>query len=796
MTESTIFTSTSISGSLEKITNTTKSVVIYLHRDMKILHKFSPEQSSLFFQKSAKKNRHNPLVIDLHLTPSCREGFFEHYGSIDQNQKQSNRELAQRKLSELSNSLETNSLFYNQTKAKKTITIPNRLFKLIPKTTKSVIRKAIEQSNSKILDSNILLKINAKNFEEKKLPQQEAKTNKKEKKTEESKKLTKNKNKDNTNQNEKDKDEEEDGDEEEDEGEDEKDEDDEEEGENNEKVIKSLLQSIQKKEEKVNLNNKQIISKIKKSFEKGNLSDSRIEFDYKVETEIRTQWSPPGKLITKYKLPLIKEQSSLSNLKFEVFSGKFDDPVFKDYFKSIQHLLIWFDFKNQSFDFKDNFWTIYLLFEKVQKYDDPKPNNFQNHQINQLIKSYNNNNNNNNKKNDKENENEKENGNNKNHDNSLKILNEKQKKKKSYYYALAGIATSYRYFKYPDQYRCRINNFIIFPPYCSNQNQKKFLNSIYLDPLKDPSVFEITSEIESSTFSSIRTQLDLENLWKDGYFLKKYFINHFKKKKYTMKKNNFINYHNINVNITTIEKKEVISNSNFNNDDDDEKKNEMNLTENKLKGDGNISNTKQKKENEEFSNQKKQMEQMTINKESESNIEKNQNNSQKEEHIKQIKKNSMNMEIEMKKKTNNQNDKSMLEEKTENQKLPKSGNNSSGISNSDILNKLNDENEMVLENEKKIKNHDLNKLIKEIKIKTKLHNSQIIKCFQISLFNYLCFYINKKLMKKFRIQIKKRLYIENVEYFSDPIHRKEWLEEKYLEEITEFNNILSRINEK
>ncbi|KAJ6247463.1 histone acetyltransferase type b catalytic subunit [Anaeramoeba flamelloides] len=789
MTESTIFTSTSISGSRKKITNTTKSVVIYLHRDMKILHKFSPEQSSLFFQKSEKKNRHNPLVIHLHLTPSCRKGFFEHYGSTDQNQKQSNRELAQRKLSELSNSLETNSLFYNQTKAKKTITIPNRLFKLIPKTTKSVIRKAIEQSNSKILDSNILLKINAKNFEEKKLPQQEAKTNKKEKKTEESKKLTKNKNKDNTNSNE-----EEEGEEEaEAEDEDEKDDDDEEEGENNEKILKSLLQSIQKKEEKVTLSNQQTISKIKKSFEKGNLLDSRIEFDYKVETEIRTQWSPPGKFITKYKLPLIKEGSSLSNLKFEVFSGKFDDPVFKDYFKSIQHLLIWFNLQNQSFDFKDNFWTIYFLFEKVQKYDDPKPNNFQKYQINQLIKSYNNNNNENNVK---ENENEKENGNNKNQDNSLKILNAKKKKKKSYYYALAGIATSYRYFKFPDQYRCRINNFIIFPPYCSNQNQKKFLNSIYLDPLKDSSVFEITSEIESSTFSSIRTQLDLENLWKDGYFLKNYFINQFLKKKYKFKKNNFINYHNVNVNITTIEKQKVLSNSDFNNDNNDVNINEMDLTENKLKGNENSSNSKQKKENEEFSNQKKQMEQMIKNKESELNIQKNQNNNQKEDHKKQIKKNSINMQIEMKNNHNNQNDNNTLEEKIKNEQLPKSENNSSGIINSGILNKLNDENGMVFGNEKKTKKHDLNKLIKEIKIKTKLHNSQIIKCFQISLFNYLCFYINKKLMKKFRIQIKKRLYIEDVEYFSDPIHRKEWLEEKYLEEITEFNNILSKINNK
>ncbi|KAJ6233579.1 histone acetyltransferase type b catalytic subunit [Anaeramoeba flamelloides] len=741
------FYNTSTNRGPSKLIDTTQAVSIYLYSDRNNYHKFHPDYSSQYFGKSERISGYNALTIKLHLTPSCMEGFLEQEGIVDG--------ILGRSINVISRPLdwkpttETNNLLLPQfpnEDSNKTLTengnekepekqkesdleIENQTIPNIAKEqtigsqfltpTPSISNENKETKNS--LDSFVPNnEVNKQNNDLVVPIHNNSQMAIQKQGIQEMVGMV------------------------------ESEEDNESEEDESCLYLRSLSTLLKNNEEPEPLGEQQIRSRIERYFLRGNLLNSRYEFDSKVDNQINTQWKPPGKSILTYKLPLLQENNPLSNLQFEVFSGTFQDNVFKKYFHSIEHILVWFNSEVKFLDLKDNSWTIYLLFEKTTH----------GNETNNIKRS----------KKKKKREEEKAKVNEKGNE------NERYEGDSKIVYTLAGIATSYRYFKYPDSYRLRLNNFIVLPPYRSRQNELNFLTAIYFDPLKDPKVKEITSEINSPAFSSIRTQLDLLICWDYGFFSKlkinsqdliisQILETYFRERKLLFKKNEGeIGVGNENEKEIGIKKI-----NNFSNKEEETKKknpdkmiineeikvkNKENENGNTQEENGNENNTKEK-DNEKGAETEKGNE-MKMGKAKENEME---NQDEKEE-------SGNTMEIESDSEKNNSLLMPSIQKKTKNGE------------------------EIQAEKQKfTLSKNKISKITKAIK----LHKNQIIKCHQISLFNKIKCEQDESLIGKFRIQVKKRLSFENAHYLSNIMYQKEWLEEKYLQEIKEFQNILSRI---
>ncbi|KAJ3435808.1 mob kinase activator-like [Anaeramoeba flamelloides] len=712
-----------------KLIDTTQAVSIYLYSDRNNYHKFHPDYSSQYFGKSERISGYNALTIKLHLTPSCMEGFLEQEGVVDG--------ILGRSINVISRPLdwkpttETNNLLLPQFPAEdlnktsienekekepdhknENQTFPNLEKEqkmgsqfLTPTTTISNEHKETKNSFNSLTTNN---EVNKQNND---LVVPIQNNNQRIIKKQEIQEIV---------------------------GMVESEEDNESEEDGSCMYLRSLSTSIKNNEEPEPLGEQQIRSRIERYFLRGNLLNSRYEFDSKVDNQINTQWKPPGKSILTYKLPLLQENNPLSNLQFEVFSGNFQDNVFKKYFHSIEHILVWFNSQVKFLDLKDNSWTIYLLFEKTAH-------------KNERNKATKRGKKNKKRKEEKGEEKEKECYEKEGHEGDSKII-----------YTLAGIATSYRYFKYPDSFRLRLNNFIVLPPYRSRQNKFNFLTAIYLDPLKDPKVKEITSEINSPAFSSIRTQLDLLICWDYGFFSKlkinsqdliipQLLETYFRERKLLFKKNEG----EIGIENDNEQENEIDKINNFSNKEE----------ENKKKNSDKIISEGKEAKNKENENRNTQ--------------EKNG----KENNNKENEKRKENEENEGKGKEDRKDDENKMEVESDSEK-------NISLFDSTIQKKTENNEEIQAENQKfTLSKNKLSKITKE----TKLHKNQIIKCHQISLFNKIKYEKDESLIKKFRLQVKKRLSLENTHYLSNILHRKEWLEDKYLQEMKEFQNILSRI---
>ncbi|KAJ3439963.1 histone acetyltransferase type b catalytic subunit [Anaeramoeba flamelloides] len=784
-----------ISRKPNQLINTTQAVLIYLYLDRNNYHKFRPDYSSQFFGKSERVTSCNPLTIKIHLTPSCKEVFLEQEVTLDgifgssknllphalDLKLASNRDdllLPQSPTQKmLKTSIETKSRIDNgnvdsylntgktnssQMKNEKEKTKNNEEEEEEEKENKltnfqenddveeSDDDEGGEENNMKIEMDQTVKKIEK---EKEKKKEKESKTKTKIKQNTQFTKLTtmvsnvnsplnnlnanthedskKNKilianqtdeingmsetiNSEEEKQNE------------------------------NYSYLQSVTNSIQNINKLKPLSTKEIRSKIEKYFLRRNLLTSREEFNLKIDNQINSQWRPPGNSILTYKLSLIEDNNPLTNLEFEVFSGTFQDHVLKKYFHSIQHILKWFVLKKNVFDFTDQNWNIYFLFEKIHKKDFCSRNYY----------DYNCNFNNNYNGGDDDEMNNNNNNNDNDNNNSDMI------------YILAGVATSYSYFNYPDSYRCRLNNFVILTPYRTMQNEFNFLNAIYLGPLTDFKVKEITSEIITPSFPSIRSQLDLLICWKSGFF-----------SNLKMKTENIKTFQILQ---TFFWKKNNIKTMNEDdNEEDDEEYDGEDDDEEEEDGDDDDDDDDDDEQRQEFKNK------IVFNNQSELNLGNKKINKKKN---REKKKRSTIEEQENESENENENESRMVIEKKLNPQ-----NTSKNLSESENIisnvEKINYEKEDIVPLIKPLSEE----LISKIKEKTKLHRNQIIKCYQISLFNKLQFVKNETLIKTFRIQVKKRLSIENMNFFSEVLHKKEWLENKYRQEITEFQSILSRI---
>ncbi|KAJ3452952.1 histone acetyltransferase type b catalytic subunit [Anaeramoeba flamelloides] len=234
-------------------------------------------------------------------------------------------------------------------------------------------------------------------------------------------------------------------------------------------------------------------------------------------------------------------------------------------------------------------------------------------------------------------------------------------------YIFAGLATGSVFFKFPKGKRFRFQNFFILPHYQQIENQVKFLKSIYRNLFDTHNILEATSQVSNPDFSRIRTQVDLEICWKEGYFLTKVEQPN-TKKQLNIKKGNHLN------------KMDLVYSLEFENGNEN----------------GN--------------------------------------------------------EMEIEKGNENENEK--------------------------------DEDEKIIFGKLSIKD------LEKIASKLKLAPNQARKCYHISWFKNIDLN-DSEMIRQFRIDVKRRLYLEKITFLNIPVNQKEFLEELFRLEIIEFKKILS-----
>ncbi|KAJ3453010.1 histone acetyltransferase type b catalytic subunit [Anaeramoeba flamelloides] len=397
-----------------------------------------------------------------------------------------------------------------------------------------------------------------------------------------------------------------------------------------------------------------------------NLINDQKKFSKKITQELCGKFTPPGERIKIYKRStnsLFTEKTSV----FEIFACSADQLSYQNYYKSIQFLLFWYVQKKNLIPEDDNNdpnFKTYLLFEKLQI---SNPNQISQKNMTKIEKK------------EKEQEKEKESEINKQEKESeMKMelgIEKKNVNREQFVYVFAGLATGSVFFKFPKGKRFRFQNFFILPHYQQIENQVKFLKSIYRNLFDTHSVLETTSQVSNPDFSRIRTQVDLEICWKEGYFLTKVEQPNTKRKLH-IKKGNHLN------------QMDLVNSLEFENEN----------------GNGNE------------------------------------------------------IEIEMKMDMENENENENENEKDEDEKI--------------IFGKLS------------IKD------LEKIASKLKLAPNQARKCYHISWFKNID--LNDiEMIRQFRIDVKRRLYLEKITFLNIPINQKEFLEELFRLEIIEFKKILS-----
>eukprot|EP00118_Oscarella_pearsei_P019169 m.202096 g.202096 ORF g.202096 m.202096 type:complete len:147 (+) comp39604_c0_seq30:610-1050(+) len=79
------------------------------------------------------------------------------------------------------------------------------------------------------------------------------------------------------------------------------------------------------------------------------------------------------------------------------------------------------------------------------------------------------------------------------------------------FYSIAGYATVYHYYAYPDKIRPRISQFLVLPPFQRKSHGAHLLQTIYDNYAQDSNVRDITVEDQSEEFTCLRDFVDCRN---------------------------------------------------------------------------------------------------------------------------------------------------------------------------------------------------------------------------------------------------------------------------------------------
>eukprot|EP00770_Monocercomonoides_exilis_P002710 MONOS_2694.1-p1 / transcript=MONOS_2694.1 / gene=MONOS_2694 / organism=Monocercomonoides_exilis_PA203 / gene_product=histone acetyltransferase type b catalytic subunit / transcript_product=histone acetyltransferase type b catalytic subunit / location=Mono_scaffold00056:157480-159086(+) / protein_length=353 / sequence_SO=supercontig / SO=protein_coding / is_pseudo=false len=100
------------------------------------------------------------------------------------------------------------------------------------------------------------------------------------------------------------------------------------------------------------------------------------------------------------------------------------------------------------------------------------------------------------------------------------IIFQKTTRREITHYSIVGYTTVYRFFRFPDNYRFRISQFLIFEPYHRQGHGTFLLASVYKKALSS-GVIDTTLELQSPDFKIMRTVTDIMLLSKLGVLTSK-----------------------------------------------------------------------------------------------------------------------------------------------------------------------------------------------------------------------------------------------------------------------------------
>ena len=174
---------------------------------------------------------------------------------------------------------------------------------------------------------------------------------------------------------------------------------------------------------------------------------------------IHDPFVPPGEKLAEYQVPSV-DGSFKEILTYEVYRGRFNDPMMRAYHQRLQFFLLFFIDRSSYINDTDLVWEIILLFQKRVCLT-----------------------------------------------------------KNTTTYHIVGYTTLYKFLSYPNDWKMRLSQILILPPFQRSGHGQKLLQLVYQEAEKR-GMIEVNIEDPSPVFQMLRDLTDI-TLCKKGKFFEK-----------------------------------------------------------------------------------------------------------------------------------------------------------------------------------------------------------------------------------------------------------------------------------
>jgi len=161
---------------------------------------------------------------------------------------------------------------------------------------------------------------------------------------------------------------------------------------------------------------------------------------------------PPGTLLAEYTVPSV-EHTSKEQLSYEIYRGTFADPVVRDFHRRIQFFLLFFIDRSSFINDADTVWEILFLFQKRVVATRSGPAHVS--------------------------------------------------------YHIVGYTTLYKFLAYPADWRMRLSQILILPPFQRQGHGQRLLQLVY-DEAQRRNMIEVNIEDPSPVFQLLRDLTDVQ----------------------------------------------------------------------------------------------------------------------------------------------------------------------------------------------------------------------------------------------------------------------------------------------
>ncbi|PIA17203.1 acyl-CoA N-acyltransferase [Coemansia reversa NRRL 1564] len=185
---------------------------------------------------------------------------------------------------------------------------------------------------------------------------------------------------------------------------------------------------------------------------------TREEFAQCVAHDTR-EFRPIGRKVHEYKEQSKgqEQQQYGEGISYEIYESEFENAEFGKYHERLQTMVLFFIEGAQFIDSSDERWRVFTLFERLN--------------LNGVVS-----------------------------------------------YSLVGFCTMYRFYHWPDQWRARISQFLILPPFQGHGHGSALYRHIYSAILADAEYADLTVEDPSEAFDDMRDRNDMRYLLDHGAF--------------------------------------------------------------------------------------------------------------------------------------------------------------------------------------------------------------------------------------------------------------------------------------